>query len=142
MYLNKISTAFFCIYCFFSKGFQIVDALVTPIATFSSELWLPYVIPKKIYDGKSPILNAREDFPPERLNQQVCRLLLSVHKKSSWLAVLGDLGRYPLLINSLTHTFNNYHWWLKNKVNKNILIPQTFCEMNEFKEAGDCWLAV
>ena len=54
--------------------------------------------------------------------------------------MLGDLGRYPLLTNSLTHTFN-YHWWLKNKVNKNSLIAQTFCEMSEFKEVGDCWLS-
>ena len=95
---------------------------------------------KKIYDGKSTILNAWEDFPPERLNQRVCRLLLSVHKKSSRLAVLGDLGRYPLLIKSLTHTFN-YLWWLKNKVNKGSLIAETFCEMNVFKEVGDCWLS-
>ena len=95
---------------------------------------------KKIYDGKTTILNAWGDFPPERLNQRVSRLLLSDHKKSSWLAVLGDFGRYPLLINSLTHTFN-YHRWIKNKVNKNSLIAQTFCEMNNFKEGGNWWLS-
>ena len=42
-----------------------------------------------------------ENFQPEILNQKVCRMLLSVHKKCSRLAVLGELGRYPVLLPAL-----------------------------------------
>ena len=35
------------------------------------------------------------------LNQKVCRMLLGVHKKCSRLAVLGELGRYPVLVPAL-----------------------------------------
>jgi hypothetical protein len=42
-----------------------------------------------------------ETFLPEILNQKICRMLLSVNKKCSRLAVLGELGRYPILLPAL-----------------------------------------
>ena len=39
-----------------------------------------------------------ESFKPEVLNPKVSRLLLSVLKKCSRLAVLGELGCYPVLV--------------------------------------------
>ena len=54
-------------------------------------------------------MHAWESFIPETLNQQFCRLLLSVQKKTSRLAVLGELGHYPLLVTSFVQTLN-YKW--------------------------------
>ena len=49
-------------------------------------------------------MRAWENFVPETLNQRFSRLLLSVHKKTSRLAVLGELGHFPLLVSSLIQT--------------------------------------
>ena len=39
----------------------------------------------------------------ETLNQKICRMILGVHKKSSRLGVLGELGRYPLFVKAICH---------------------------------------
>ena len=54
-----------------------------------------------------------------------CRMLLSVHNKSSRLAVLGELGRFPLLVNSLIHTIK-YDWHLKHRTHISSLIGQSW----------------
>jgi hypothetical protein len=41
----------------------------------------------------------------EKLNNGLCKYMLGVHKKSSNLAVKGELGRFPLLINILDKFF-------------------------------------
>ena len=64
---------------------------------------------KQLFYKSSSLLKFREEFHPEILNQKVCRLLLSVHKKCSRLAVLGELGRYPVLIPALKLCFKYQH---------------------------------
>ena len=78
------------------KALQLFDSLIKPIFSYAAEFWLPFVIPKKGFETQTNILKAWETFQPETLNQKVCRLLLSVHKRCSRLAVLGELGRYPV----------------------------------------------
>ena len=80
------------------KALQLFDSLVRPIYLYAVEFWLPFVINKKGFGSLKYLLKFWEGFQPETLNQKVCRLLLSVHKKCSRLAVLGELGRYPTLI--------------------------------------------
>ena len=111
---DKASRAWFAIsnvlYCHkrlpVSKAFQLYDSLIRPIATFSCEAWLPFMLPKNSYNSLPLLLKSWESFRSEILNQKLCRLLLSVHKKSSRLAVLGELGRYPMLIPALKHCLN------------------------------------
>ena len=116
---DKANRAWFAIsnvlYCHkrlpIAKGFQLFDSLIRPIATFSSEAWLPLVLPKASFKSKTALLKSWEGLRSEILNQKLCRLLLSVHKRSSRLAVLGELGRYPMLIASLKNCLN-YEWQL------------------------------
>ena len=84
-------------------------------------------------------LKAWEDFKPELLNQKVCRLLLSVHRKSSRLGVLGELGRQPLLVRALAHTLK-YEWNLSNKVPPDALVSLALTEMKSMADNNhDCW---
>ena len=83
------------------KALQLFDSLIKPIFSYAVEFWLPFIIPKKGFDSQNNILKVWESFQPELLNQEICRLLLSVHKKCSRLAVLGELGRYPVLLSAL-----------------------------------------
>ena len=68
-----------------------------------------------------------EVFQPEILNQKVSRLLLSVHKKCSRLAVLGELGRYPALIPAVKMCLK-YEHQIKN-LSPDTLINRAFCDM-------------
>ena len=78
-------------------------------------------------------------FPPERLNQRISRMILSVHKKTSTLAVLGELGRFPLVVNSLVHTIK-YDWHLRQKSHESY-IGLAYAEMSQFASLGKyCWL--
>ena len=45
----------------------------------------------------------QKKFKLETLNQEICRMILGVHKKSSRLGVLGELGRYPLFVKAICH---------------------------------------
>ena len=124
-----------------SKAFKIFDSLVSPITLYCCELWTHYIVKLANLCQSKDLLMNFSDFPPERLNQRISRLVLSVHKKASTLAVLGETGRFPLLINALIHTIK-YDWLLQNKSQKDTLIGQAYSEMKTFSTAGkDCWLS-
>ena len=55
-------------------------------------------------------------------------MVLGVHKKSSRLGVLGELGRYPLFIKGLCHVLK-YHAHLNKIDNKNSIIGKAVDEM-------------
>ena len=83
------------------KCMKLVDSLVFPVGQYATELLTPLSLPAKSFGSKEEILRAWEGFYLETTNQRICRLILSVNKKTSRLAVLGELGRYPTLIKSI-----------------------------------------
>ena len=122
------------------KSFQIFDSLVVPISTYGSEFWLPHYLPLKGFRSFENLLNCWENFLPEKVNQKCCRLILGVHKKASRLAVLGELGRHPLLIKSISHCLNYKLNLVKNKDTKSIL-GNVMVEMGAMADQSqDCWL--
>ena len=83
------------------RALQLFDSLIRPIFLYAAEFWFPFIIGKKGFNDINSLLKCWETFQPELLNQKVCRMLLSVHKKCSRLAVIGELGRYPVMMHSL-----------------------------------------
>ena len=73
------------------------------------------------------LLKFWENLPSELLNQKLCRMLLSVHKRCSRLAALGELGRYPLLISCLKHCLK-YEWHLST-LDQGIIVSMAVREM-------------
>ena len=88
------------------KIFNVFDSLVTPVALYGCEFWLPLVLPKKCFSSCQNLLSFWKDFLCEKTNQKCARITLSVNRKTRRLAVLGKLGRYPLLIKALSHCLN------------------------------------
>ena len=85
------------------------------------------------------MLSSWDGFKCENLNQMCSRILLSVHRKASRLAVLGDLGRYPLAVRSMAHCLN-YRQCLASKP-ANSLLGRVVSEMTVMAQNGqDCWL--
>jgi len=123
-----------------SRAFQLFDSLVTPVALYASEFWFPSVLPKKAFGDKSQLLSVFDSFKAETINQMFCKLLLSVHKKASRLAVLGELGRYPLALRAMAHCLN-YRQCLAKKP-RTSLIGLAMAEMSTMVATDvDCWLS-
>ena len=109
------------------KALQLFDSLIKPIFSYASEFWLPFLITKKGFDSQTNLLKYWETFQPEVLNQKVCRLLLSVHKKCSRLAVLGELGRYPVFLPALKQVIK-YQYQIE-RLDKSTIIYKTLVDM-------------
>ena len=118
------------------KALQLFDSLIRPILLYAVEFWLPFVIPKKRFNTFNSLIKFWENFSPEVVNQKVCRMLLSVHKKCSRLAVLGELGRYPLLVPALKLCLK-YNYSIESS-DKSSLIYKAFNEMKLSPDL-DCW---
>ena len=110
------------------KALQIFDQLVTSIGLFSCESWLPLIITKKSFKEDNNILSFWDSFKLETLNQKICRMILGVHKKSSRLGVLGELGRFPLFIKGLCHVLK-YQAHLLQRVGNGSIIGKAVEEM-------------
>ena len=122
------------------RAIELFDSLITPIALYASQFWSVLSLPMSSFSSQENLLKSWEKFIPEVLNQKICRLLLSVHKKTSRLAVLGELSCNPLLITSLVQSLK-YKWTIVNKTDKTSLVYQAVNEMNMYVESDiDCWL--
>ena len=123
-----------------ARAFQLFDSLVTPVALYGCEVWHPYSLPQKCFSDKSKLLSCWESLKCETLNQYCSRILLSVHRKASRLAVLGDLGRHPLAVRAMAHSMN-YRLCLESKP-KNSLLGHVVTEMKTLSQNGiDCWIS-
>ena len=123
-----------------AKVFGLFDSLVTPVALYGSEFWLPLILPKKCLQNDKKLIEYWESLSCEKINQKCCRMTLSVHNKTSRLAVLGELGRFPLFIKSLSQCLNYKLSLYRNKKSRNLL-TSVIDEMREMSAAGqDCWL--
>ena len=121
-------------------GLRLFDSLIAPICLFSSELWSVFTIPKKSLNCLYSILKSWEGFQCEKLNHKVCNVLLSLHSKSSRLAALGEIARYPLLIQSLSHSLV-YEWILRNKTSPTSWVGLALRDMDQMAADGvDCWV--
>ena len=121
--------------------FSLFDSLITPVATYGSPLWLPFNIPVNCTENKTRLISFWEKFKCETINQKCAKIALSVNKKSPRLAVLGELGRYPLFLQSLAQCLN-YKLSLFSRKNSNVLVGNTIREMEGLcKMRCDNWLS-
>ena len=119
-----------------SRACQLFDSLIRPIALFSCEFWLPTILSKKSFNSKDLLLKSWESLQAEILNQKLCRMILSVHKRCSRLAAIGELGRYPLMISSLKHCLK-YEWHLGN-IDQRSIVSMAVREMATLPQL-DTW---
>ena len=97
---------------------------------------MPDILTKKSLDNQTNFLRFWESFHPEILNQKVCRMILSVHKRCSRLAVLGELGRYPVFLPAIRHSLQ-YQYSI-DRMDRSSLVYKTISEMKNFP-AIDSW---
>ena len=62
-----------------------------------------------------------------------CKRLLGVHSKTTNVAVMGEVGRYPMLLNIICHIVRFWHHVKKND-HKNIYLMEAGKEMRSISE--------
>ena len=123
------------------QALQLVDSVVMPVGLYAAEFLTVLGMPESSFRDRKTILQAWENFQLEKINQRACRTLLSLHRRASRLACLGELGRYPMLLKGLLLSIK-YNWFMQYKASKDSLIYQTYKEMELLVSAGqDCWLS-
>jgi hypothetical protein len=122
-----------------SRALELFDSLVTPVALYASEFWLPCVVQKKCFTSEQHMLKFWETLKCETINQRMCRMLLSLHSKASRLAVLGELGRRPLHVRALQNCLLYKHSLASKSASS--LVGLAMAEMASLVQQGkDCWL--
>lgn len=98
--------------------FQLFDALILPIASYGSQVWLPSTGAVKAFLSEKPstdILKAVAADPLERIHLTFLKWTLGVGKRTSNAAIWGDTGRLPLALSQIKHVFQ-YAWRLCDMV--------------------------
>jgi hypothetical protein len=117
-----------CIKCMFRLNgmhkdsfFRIFDAQVQPVLLYASELW-----------GLHRLDNV------EKIHTLACKRFLNVHLRVPNKFVYGELGRYPLYINSAIRCFR---YWLKLlNLDMSRLPKQAYIMLKNMDEKGKvCW---
>ena len=121
------------------RAMELFDSLVTPVALYASEFWLPSLMQKICFSSVENMFSFWESLKCETINQRFCRMLLSVHGKASRLAVLGELGRYPLFVRALQHCLAYKHSLASKPRDSPVALAMA--EMAVWTGQGkDCWL--
>ena len=58
--------------------FRLFDSLITPIATYSAPIWLPFITPKKCLESSQGLMDYWESHKCETLNQKFAKITLYV----------------------------------------------------------------
>ena len=109
---------------------------VRPILTYNCEI-LNQISDKKLENlisGKLCLENIYFESPTEKANLQICRNILGLSRKSSCLAVLGELGQFPVEIFCFIQMIKYWHR-LKTKMNDESLIS-SFLKISEKDETN------
>ncbi len=86
---------------------KLFDSLVMPIIRYCSEVWSLFLIGGI---NESNFMKLCDSTCFEKLHVKFCKFVLGVGRKATNSAVKGELGRYPLLVNLLSHSAK---YWLR-----------------------------
>ena len=121
---------------------KLFDSLIKPILTYKCEFW-SQLTKSKIEAIKSKKISLEEsyfDAPAEKLHQLFCRNILGVSNKTSSLATLGELDRYPVMLNCYVQMIKYWHH-IKTAYSKNSLVYKVINYMENDKQEQYKWLS-
>ncbi|KAK3087181.1 hypothetical protein FSP39_002749 [Pinctada imbricata] len=104
---------------------DLFDKTVKPVCLYGSEIWGSVTMKNNsAYDF---VKSSCTKLPIEKINIAFCKWLLGVNKYASVFGALGELGRYPLILDVLKGTIR---YWLKlqEKRKTKSLINDCLCE--------------
>ena len=118
---------------------HLFDTLVKPITTYGCEVWGPFITNDKLLQSETENYEAFHTHKFEKINLRFCKSILGVHRKATNAAILGDLGRYPLIIYILKQSFK--YWSRVAEGNSNKVLKACYLEnVNLINKGKKCWL--
>ena len=88
---------------------HIFDHTVKPVLLYGSEVWGTSMV-NEINKEERFLLNLSKNMKQENVHIKCCKFSLSVGKKTTNIAVLGELGRYPLLLELILNIFRYFKY--------------------------------
>lgn len=76
---------------------KLFDTCIKPILLYCSEVWAPELL----FKNNKTLESKYNDFIPDKIHLKFCKLLTGVNRAAVNLAVLSELGRYPLALAAL-----------------------------------------
>ena len=135
---KKASKAMFCIrktlYSEKLNAFlhlRLFDARVKPILLYCSEIWSLDILIKRNSNFESKY----DSFVPNKTQIKFAKFVLVVHKSATNIAVLSELGLFPLSLCTIKATIN--YWLHLLSANANSLIYHSYQE-NTLRKDGLC----
>ena len=112
---------------------HLFDHTVKPVLLYGSKI-LRNFIGKKWREGKDHFISKLfSNLKQEQVHLKFCKYILGVGKRSTSLAILGELGRYPLYIEIIISMFK----YLKCLyTNEDILLVMPFQNLNTHMRMG------
>lgn len=133
----KITNVFKNMSCDAENFLYVFDHTVKPVLLYASEIvgmFKPSLddnLFEKVY----------KYLPLEKLNLSLCRYILSVNKKTSKLALYGELGRYPIYID-IVSSMLKYWTRLENDKTGDKLLSHALAEnLLMIENNQNCWLS-
>ena len=92
-----------------SLAIKMFDQLVKPILTYASEIWAAEDLMKaSLPNNPDTIEDMYHKLPQEKLNLHFCKYILGVSSKSTNIAVMAEVGRYPIGISVIIQMIKFY----------------------------------
>lgn len=146
--VNRGQKAFFKVKSIFKYGIPSIhtilkafDHTVKPVLLYSSEVWGMFNMTSKLKKSKNDLIyDLYNDHKIEKLNLNLCKSILGVGSKASNLAVVGELGRYPLYIDIVISMIK---YWIRLHEDKtNCILKAALDENNKMHNNGQhCWVS-
>ena len=133
----RINTAFRGIDFDPSVKLKMFDKVVRPITCYNSEIWGCFNNLHKS-PNQTQFWNRVEKLPWENLQNKFCTNLLGVSKRSTKCAVMGEVGRFPLII-YIVKSMLKFYQHIKDPKNKRPLLDASYQEDSQLPN-GLSWI--
>ena len=117
---------------------SLFQKVIVPIFTYACEIWGAYIVQpsKSIFRDE---LSGYFKFEFEKIYIGFLKYCLGVHRKSSNLAVLGELGQLPISLKILRLVCKNWYR-IVNLPRDSLLYDSYLCNVMLFSEGKSTWL--
>lgn len=116
---------------------HIFDHTVKPVLLYGSEIWGSFDS-KKLNKNNPDYHKFCVDLKPEKVHLKFCRFILGVNRHATNLAVYGELGRYPIMIDVLASMIK---YFKRIKTSDNTLLNNAYQASKELAQKGyNSWM--
>ena len=93
---------------------HIFDHTVKPVLLYGSEIWGASMLNKLNHNEKF-LFNLSKNMKQESTHTKFCKFSLGLGKRATNIAALGEMGRYPLILEVLLSILRYYKYLLKSE---------------------------